>query len=380
MVKQRIVVIGAGNIGRSFIGQLFSRAGWEVVFADVNPVIVRLLNESGFYTLVIKEEKRRDEERRVGPVRAIDSRDADALRAAIAGADLIATSVGKAALPGILPVIAAALAERRRQTPRRPLDIIIAENVRGAAELFRSGLLESLGAAGLSGLIGEFDQFTGLVETSIGKMVPLMRAEDLAADPLLLFAEKYETLIVDRRGFRGPLPAVPEIRAVDNIAAYVDRKLFIHNLGHAAAAYLGYRADSGLKGIAEVLALGAVEEGTRAAMNEAADALALEYGDSFSRRDLAEHIDELIARFKNAALGDTVFRVGRDLFRKLAGDDRVVGAMKLCAKHGIPSPAIDDVYRAALGFNAVDENGKPFPDDARFHREHRGKDLPHLTF
>ncbi|MDR2182021.1 MAG: mannitol-1-phosphate 5-dehydrogenase [Treponema sp.] len=383
MTKARIVIIGAGNIGRSFIGQIFSRAGWEVVFADVNPVIVRRLNESGFYTVVIKEENRPDEERRVGPVRAIDGRDTGALCAAIAGADLIAVSVGAAALPAVLPVIAAALAERYRQTPRRPLDIIIAENIRGAAEIFKSGLLESLGALsaspdadGASALIADFDRFTGLVATSIGKMVPLMRAGDLAADPLRLFAEKYETLIVDRRGFRGPLPAIPEIDAVDPVAAYVDRKLFIHNLGHAAAAYLGYRAASGLKGIAEVLALGAVEEGTRAAMNEAADALALEYRDSFSRRDLAEYIDDLIARFKNAALGDTVFRVGRDLSRKLADGDRIAGAMKLCAKHGIPCPAIDRVYRAALGFYAADENGKPFPGDARFHREHRTKDLP----
>jgi len=31
-----MVQFGAGNIGRSFIGQLFSRSGYEVVFVDTN--------------------------------------------------------------------------------------------------------------------------------------------------------------------------------------------------------------------------------------------------------------------------------------------------------------------------------------------------------
>lgn len=35
-IKKRIIQFGAGNIGRSFIGQLFSRSGYEVVFVDIN--------------------------------------------------------------------------------------------------------------------------------------------------------------------------------------------------------------------------------------------------------------------------------------------------------------------------------------------------------
>ena len=39
----KFVQIGAGNIGRSFIGQLFSRAGYEVVFIDVDDAVVEAL-------------------------------------------------------------------------------------------------------------------------------------------------------------------------------------------------------------------------------------------------------------------------------------------------------------------------------------------------
>jgi len=52
----KLVQFGAGNIGRSFIGQLFSRAGYEVVFADVVPEVIRLLNERRRYRVEIKDD------------------------------------------------------------------------------------------------------------------------------------------------------------------------------------------------------------------------------------------------------------------------------------------------------------------------------------
>ncbi|RJS74395.1 hypothetical protein CW712_06595, partial [Candidatus Bathyarchaeota archaeon] len=37
------------------------------------------------------------------------------------------------------------------------------------------------------------------------------------------------------------------------MTAHVDRKLFIHNLRHAATAYLGYLTDPGLKYVWEAI-------------------------------------------------------------------------------------------------------------------------------
>jgi mannitol-1-phosphate 5-dehydrogenase len=362
----KLIQFGAGNIGRSFIGQVFSRAGWEVVFVDVDPKLTGLLNERGTYTVAIKREGQADEFRSIGPVRAVDGRDAAAVAAELADADMASTSVGKNALPKVLPVIARGLAERRRLHGDLPLDIIIAENDREAPELFRRVLSAELGPS------YPLEKLAGIVETSIGKMVPIMKAADLAGDPLLLFAEEYENLIVDAKGFRASLPNIPALHPVNPIAAYVDRKLFVHNLGHAAAAYFGWIAAAAAGGakpglsLSEVLLLPGVEAAARKAMNQAADALVKEYPASYSREDLNLHIEDLIFRFKNKALGDTVHRVGRDLRRKLSREDRITGAMLLCAKHSLPFDAIAAVYRAALEFAAPGENGELFPADAEF--------------
>jgi mannitol-1-phosphate 5-dehydrogenase len=86
------------------------------------------------------------------------------------------------------------------------------------------------------------DSMLGLVETSSGKMVPVMTQKDLEEDSLLLFAEPYNSLILAKKGFKNPIPEIRNLAPKENIKAWVDRKLFIHNLGHAASAYLGYQS------------------------------------------------------------------------------------------------------------------------------------------
>src|SRR5207247_10892289 len=46
-----VVQFGAGNIGRGFMGHLFSDAGFETVFVDVLPSLLTALNERRSYPL-----------------------------------------------------------------------------------------------------------------------------------------------------------------------------------------------------------------------------------------------------------------------------------------------------------------------------------------
>jgi mannitol-1-phosphate 5-dehydrogenase len=353
------VQFGAGNIGRSFIGRQFFEAGYEVVFVDIDTQLIDRLNDRHSYPVVVKQSGQADSVLLVEGIRAIDGRDSEAVIAALVSADIVATSVGQRALGAILQVLAQGLVARK-QAGRPPLDVIIAENLRAAADFFRQTLAGYLPADfALSSAVG-------LVETSIGKMVPIMPQSALAADPLQLFAEPYDQLIVDARGFLNPLPRLSGLKPVANVTAYVDRKLFMHNMSHAALAYLGYQADPDLRYLWQVMELPAVVEQVRVALGESAEALCRVYQDDFTRLQLDEHAADLLRRYANQALGDTIYRVGRDLRRKLAHDDRLVGACLLAARQGLPFSRIALAARAALGFRALDEQGRMSVADAEF--------------
>jgi len=356
----KFVQIGAGKIGRSFVAQLFSAAGYEVVFSEVNPTVLQALNQRREYTVEVKD--RVPLTLNVRNVRAVDGRDAEAVARELAGCACAATAVGPDYLRFTYPAIARGLV-LRQEAGGAPLDIILAENLREAAATVRAGV-RSLLPAGFP-----VAERLGLVETSIGKMVPIMSPEDEARDPLLVYAEAYNTLICDAKGFLCGVPSVRGIDAKQNIKAYVDRKSFIHNLGHALCAYLAHLEAPELVYTWQAVEHGRVGPATRAGMWESARALIDAYPDEFTEANQGEHIEDLLQRFCNRALGDTIYRVGRDVQRKLGPEDRVIGALRFDEQHGVEAPVTTLCAAAGMLFRATDESGRMFDKDRGFAQE-----------
>ena len=360
--EKKLVLFGAGKIGRSFIGQLFSRSGFEVVFVDISRQLIDELNRHREYKVVIKSDSG-DEVLLIGNVRGICLSDSGLVINELAGATISALSVGQQGLPDALPVIAKALILRRKENGEWPLDFIIAENMRNSDQY-------------LSGELNRFlpedypmEELVGLVETSIGKMVPIMSLKDIEDDPLQVFAEPYDTLIVAKRGFKNPVPEVINLAPKENIKAWVDRKLFIHNLGHATAAYLGFLKYPQAIYIYQVLSDHEIFETTRQTMLQSAEILMALYPGEFTMVQLTEHIDDLLLRFRNRALGDTIFRVGCDLYRKLSPEDRLAAPIRSAISLNKPYNLIYNALLAAVSFRATDEKGEYFPADVNFFSE-----------
>jgi len=353
MGRRKIVQFGAGKIGRSLVGQLFSKAGWEVVFVEARPEIVDALNREGRYLVRVKDES--PEDIRVENVRGIDASETERIAAEIAEADCIATAVGPNALGHIFETLAAGLARRER-----PVSVIMCENLRGAAQFTREGCLRYLPRG------FDIDAVAGFVETSIGKMVPIMPEEVARRDPLEVWAERYNRIVADADAFIGEQIDVPGIEKHRSFEAHVDRKLFIHNMGHATCAYHGFLA--GKEYISQAMAVGEIERSTRAAMWESGLMLIARYPHVFDEAGQSEHIEDLLRRFRNRALGDTVYRVGRDLQRKLGPNDRFVAAMRLDLACAVEPVETVRGFAAGLSFRGTDEAGEMFPGDADFHR------------
>jgi len=319
------VMYGAGNIGRGFIAQLFCLSGYETVFIDVNEALVNTLNEAGEYPIYIADngEYRRET---VRPVRAVNGRNIDAVARAIADADIMATAVGVPILPFLAAPIAAGIALRAKEG-KAPLNILVCEN-KIDANLYLSGMVrEKLPEEAVS----YFTSSVGFVEPSIGRMVPAAPEEIREKEPLAVCVEPFCELPVDRDSFCGEPPAIEHMIPFSPFHMYIQRKLFMHNMSHALTAYLG--ALTGKEAIWEAIADPRIRFAAISALGESARAIAASHG--ISAAPLLAHGFELLTRYDNALLGDTVARVGRDTARKLSPEDRIFGAIRLCLEQGI---------------------------------------------
>ena len=344
---KKILIFGAGNIGRSLIGQLFSKAGYEVVFIDVDDDVVNALNKNRRYKIIVKDIQ--EEIICVKNVRAIHGMDKDKVISEFALIDIVATAVGQNNLKNIYGIISEGL-KRRYSLGKGSIDIIICENVRNASKIFKVGLLKHLPKD------YPLDSLVGLVETSIGKMVPIVTKEQSIEDPLTIYAEAYNKIIMDKKAFKNKIPIVQGIEAKENINPYVDRKIFIHNMGHSATAYLSYITDPEMHYIWQAIRNNNIKRSVISAMWESARSLIILYPSEFNKESMKKYIDNLIQRFDNKMLGDTVYRVGRDLHRKLSRNDRLIGALLMNKKTNVPSPFTSLIVAAATFFRAKNQN------------------------
>ncbi len=339
------VHFGAGNIGRGFLGQLYHQSGYRTVFVDVDPRVVAALNAAGRYDLQIVGDER-CETKPVRNVSALGVGDVEAVAEAVAGCEIASCAVGVRALPHIAPPLAAGIA-LRAEGSGEPLNVVVCENLLDAAETLRGAVLGAIDEPHR----GFAREQVGFVATVVSRMVPIVPDAIRQRHPLYVAVEAYCTLPVDATAFVGEAPCVEGFLPVANIEAHEERKLFCHNCGHALCAYPGHQR--GLELIAEAVADPGVRDAVVGGLGETGQALVRKHG--FEPAEHEAHVADLLRRFGNRALGDTVFRVARDPLRKLGRHDRLVGAAALCLDQGVEPTHVVEGIRAALAFDHPDD-------------------------
>lgn len=340
---KKAVMYGGGNIGRGFVGALISQSGYKVTFIDVAEPVVKALQENCCYPVRIVENGSY-EDIWVENVTAVNGNHPEAVDA-IADCDIMATAVGSRVLKYIVPNIVAGL-RKRWEVGNDPLNIIICENLNDANKILEAMLKERLTVEEQK----KFDESVGLVEASIGRMVPVQTEEMKAGEPMRVCVERYGYLPVDEEAFKGQIPDITNMVPFEPFDFYIKRKLYVHNMGHATCAYLGGLME--LEYIYQSIDVADIRILSQNAMLESAMALHKKYGASLA--DLQLHIQDLLGRFTNEALKDTCQRVGGDPARKLSPDDRMIGSAKLAMEQGI-TPCYIAVGAAAGVYRYIKE-------------------------
>ena len=349
------VQIGAGNIGRGFMGELFARGGYRVTFVDVDRPLLAAIADRGAYD-IHHVTSAGETVAAVTGVRGIDAHDVEATAEAVAGCDVAATAVGVRALEAVAPMLAAGIARRLARADVPPLSVITCENLMGAGRHLRDLVWRELGrladAGGASRPDREaFEQQVGFVEAVVSRMVPRVPEDVRRRDPLWVACEPYARLPVDASAIRGPVPHLVGLEPVEPIEAYQQRKLATHNMSHAACAYLGQEA--GHRFIWQAMEDPTVAEVVRAAMDETGRALVARF--AFAPDAQRAHEADLRERYRNRALGDQVARVAADPLRKLGSHDRLIGSARLCLEEGVDPAAVLRAVRAALAYDHPDD-------------------------
>ena len=334
---KKAVHFGAGNIGRGFIGLLLSKAGYHVTFVDVAASLVDDINELGkYYVQIVGDDPKRI---LVENVSAINSdKDLDALLDAITDADIVTTAIGPNILKFIAPNIAKGLV-KRIATNDTPLNIIACENMVGGSTALKNFVYAALPEDAKA----KVDKLIGFPDAAVDRIVPLQKNEE----KLLVQVEPYAEWDVDSNGIKGEAPVIEGMTLVDNLSAYIERKLFTVNTGHASIAYLSYQ--KGIKDISSAMKNADVVEMARRVWKETGTLLIDKYG--FDPDKHWQYVETTESRFANPFLSDEVTRVARGPVRKLSPKDRLVSPASQLLERGKTPEALATVIAAALKFD-----------------------------
>ncbi len=336
-VKQA-VHFGAGNIGRGFIGALFSQSNYHVTFVDIAEKIINQLNTDEGYNVITAAEH--PETLAVQNVSGLNNLTQEqAVIKAIKEATYITTAIGPNVLPRIAPLIAKGLAERVK-TSDENVYIIACENQISATGLLKGYIFDALDEETKAHMINKVFFFNSAVD----RIVPIQHDQG----SLDVLVESYYEWVVEAPE---DIPFVEGMTIVPDLAPFIERKLFTVNTGHAVIAYFGYL--KGKETIDQTLRDSDIYEQVQQTLQETGNYLIKRY--DLDREEHEAYITKIIERFKNPHLNDSVKRVGRAPIRKLGPQDRLIRPALEAKKAGLSYTYLAKAIAAALLFDPQED-------------------------
>lgn len=353
---RQAVHFGAGNIGRGFIGALFSQSGYNVVFVDIADQIINQLNEEKQYKVKLATDEQ--ETMTIENVSGLNNlKQEKEVVDVIKNAAFLTTAIGPNILPRIAPLIAKGLTARVEEGKSEKLYVIACENQISATDLLKGYIMEHLDDK----IKEKVHHQVAFLNSAVDRIVPIQNNQG-ALDVLV---EPYHEWVVETRE---EIPPIEGMKIVPELAPFIERKLFTVNTGHAVIAYLGYLDNK--ETIDQTLADEEIYKQVRATLGETGAYLINRY--DLDPEEHQKYIDKIISRFQNAHLNDGVTRVGRSPLRKLGPDDRLVRPAVQAQKAGLSYTNLAKAIAAALLFDyeededavklqvMIKENGIPY--------------------
>lgn len=334
-----VLIIGAGRLGKGFMGEVFDKAGWHITFLDTDKKVIDKLNSEKLYTVTVHREDCIDE-RIIRGYKAYVYDENYSCQEEIISANVIAMTIYPEDFPETIKYLGKGLRERVVKNAQENLDIICLTNKNYLIPQFEKLFLEEMNSDDEKKWFREHVR----VRDSI-----VRRATDADTN----YSTNVRTTAVLSLLVQSPLlndlSNVEWIEPCENIELMKDLKVFTVNGPHVTAAFAGYL--KGYKTLNETVRDKECVELINSVHDEIYEGILREY--RVNKADL-----DKLSIFPKAKgeLEDHILRIAWDPIRKLARKDRLTGIACICLKNGVYPKAI--IQSIANGF-AYDNNEDP---------------------
>src|SRR3989344_3079155 len=317
-MKKKMLIYGAGAIGRGFMPWVFPPSEFLYYFVEINPHIRQLLNHrKKFQTL-----------KTVGG--AYETRGVVAEYCYAPDEDCTITPAVDVVVLAVGPRNVLSLSENLKNIT---VPIICAENDASVPKLVTS-------------MTRNKNAVFAIPDVITSNTAP---PEILTHDPLTTVSEDGVCYIDERVSYLGGNATYVSSETLEK---EWKAKLYLHNTPHCIAAYLG--SFVGALYIHEAMQFPKVRAVVAGSMNEMRAMLLKHF--QLDRQFVNWYAEKELKRFSNALLCDPVSRVAREPFRKLAPNERLIGAAELCLGSGIIPEHIMIGIMAAFYYNNSGDN------------------------
>ena len=254
----------------------------------------------------------------------------------------VTCAVGPNILKFIAPVIGKGIDARKEGVP---LAVVACENAIGATDTLASFIVDEKNTP--SDRVASIKDRARFANSAIDRIVP---GQDPNAG-LNIKIESFFEWVVDQTPFKpNKHPEIHAIHWVDDLAPYIERKLFTVNTGHATAAYYGYAR--GKKTIHDALSDPEINKIVHECLGETSHLVTKKHG--VGQHEQKQYVEKIIKRISNPYLEDIVERVGRAPLRKLSRKERFVGPAFELAEAGDKVDGLLGAIEQAFGFVDVE--------------------------
>lgn len=337
---QNILIVGAGRLGKGFIGEVFDKAKWKISFLDKDKEVIDNLNKENKYYVTVHREDRIDD-RVISNYDAYTYEDIDKLKSDVINADVIALALYPEDFEYSIDKISDLFIDRIKNNYEKKLDILCLTNKNYLMKSFYNMFEKKLDT---KENIEWFEKHVSLRDTII------RRATDADSNKSIHVRTTAVLTLLIQKPLLVSLNDVEWMEEIDNVELLKDLKVFTVNGPHVAAAFAGYL--KGYKTINETVKDEECVDLIKKVNKEIYECILKAY--PISREDL-----DKLSVFPKAKgeMEDYIYRVAYDPIRKLSRNDRLTGIAEICLKNNVEFDAI--AQSIANGF-AYDYNQDPY--------------------